>query len=294
MKLEKFANGMKFNFLKTVFYTEKEGYILSLSADANEMFYLTVVSDNTISKETLKVVKGSYKGVRLASTNIFNDTVVANLPYSLMYSEKYLGKCSAAIDKLVNGLKEANIKQYKKCAMCKEDCEELGMLRGKVVYLHQECGEKLKDTLLQNVNQELSNNTPRGKSILFSLVLAFVGIVPSIIILFGFSYMFALLFALPAFLAFWGYKKGGAKVDGVATGCAIGFSFLSLVVYIFLYIGALMALFECGFGDLAAATEGAFIVDIVKMLIFWAIGVAFTFKYITNTSSKRKKEIERM
>ena len=178
--------------------------------------------------------------------------------------------------------------------MCKEDCEELGMLRGKVVYLHQECGEKLKDTLLQNVNQELSNNTPRGKSILFSLVLAFVGIVPSIIILFGFSYMFALLFALPAFLAFWGYKKGGAKVDGVATGCAIGFSFLSLVVYIFLYIGALMAAFECGLGDLAAATEGAFIVDIVKMLIFWAIGVAFTFKYITNTSSKRKKEIERM
>ena len=294
MKIEKFANALKFDFLKTVFYKQKGGYILSLSSDANEMFYLTVVSNRVITKEDLKVVKGSYKKVRLTSTNIPNDTIIAIMPYSVFYSDKYINKCDDEINNFINGLKEANISQFNKCAVCKEDCEELGMLRGKVVYLHEECGAKLKETLLENVNAELQNNVPRGKSIILSLILAFVGIIPSVIILFGFSYMFALLFALPAFLAFWGYKKGGAKVDGVATGCAIGFSFLSVVFYICLYLVALMGAYECSLGELVTASKGLIISDVVKMLLFYGIGVAITFKYITNTSSKRKKEIEKM
>ena len=101
--------------------------------------------------------------------------------------------------------------------------------------------------------REIEKENANIKRLPISIVLAFigavVGIIPSVISMFGFGYLFALLFAICPIASFFGYKLGKAPLRWYATLIA---AVCSLVI---------TALVVIGFGALIAQAANATLAD---------------------------------
>ena len=290
MKVNELGQALGFNNSKGNYYINKGGYLLSLVQGDNGICLLASVFDRTITKADEKIFKLAKKSNGLRSLHILNDTVVLILPFAFKVNEKVLEKINVVIDEFVAAASEAGLEQSKKCVICGEETEEVNAINGLFEYAHDECTNNLKENLLKQIDNEMNTNTERGKSIIFSLSMALIGIIPTIIVLFLFSYIFGLLFAIPPMAAFWGYKKGGAVLDKVATTCAVAFSFLATLMVSFMYVSTVSTLGEISFAESVSLC----IPDIVSFVIFWGLGILISVKYISNTINKRRKDIEKL
>ena len=125
---------------------------------------------------------------------------------------------------------------------------------------------------------------------ILALIGAVIGLIPSLISMFGFGYLIGILFALCPVASFFGYKLGKAPLRWYASVTA---AVCSLIV---------TALSIIGFGALIAATANATLADafrdpelglgvlLAQALFFDILGIAIAWGYITKIGSNKVKK----
>lgn len=293
MNYKKEAEALGFSLVNNTYCMKRKGYAISLFI-ANTAFYKIVLNES-ITKEQLNKIREAKKGCALNTTFKKDDSILVPISSILRTSQKFVQKCENNLLKVIDVLISEELKQSKICSECGEEVENIVGYNGIACYMHKECFEKIKEKLKAEYQEELqSNENQRSMSIMLCFLGAIVGVIPSAIALLGFAYLFALLFALVPLAAFYGYKLGKGPLDKTASICSIAFSFISVAIVFLIYVVSVANMVGVTVGELYNASPEAFFIDGGQILLFWALGVFVSYKAITNTTSKKLKDIEKM
>lgn len=215
------------------------------------------------------------------------------LPYAIKYSDKQFEKCENALNTFVAYLKSIDLQTSNKCVICGEEAEN-DSFSNLYVPVHQECINSLKKEAEENIAEENKNLVNLPKSIILAFIGAFVGAIPTFISIMGFNYMIALLYALIPLASFFGYKLGKAPKRWYATLIVIVLS-VGVAVGFDVYLYSIFASFNnMTLLDFIRENPSNFFADIFQSIIFIALGVWISWKYISNTVDNTKKNINKL
>ena len=280
----------------TTVYGEINEYHFSLNLipyGNTQVWQLTMLLDKPLTADTQYNLKKIHKiNIQYSALNITPTyqavayNIVLNLPMS---KEKQVNYFNNLMTTLTNTLEKEEIKNIEACGLCgikKTDEEaEYTVYKGLYIKLHKSCAEAKYEEEKREIEKENANIKRLPISIVLAFIGAVVGIIPSVISMFGFGYLFALLFAICPIASFFGYKLGKAPLRWYATLIA---AVCSLVI---------TALVVIGFGALIAQAANATLADafndpelgltglLVQALLFDGLGILCSLGVISKIRS---------
>ncbi len=258
-----------------------------------QIWQLTMVLDNTLSTDVQLNLKKVHKiNIQYSALNITSSykTIVYNIVLQLPISkEKQLNYFNNLLTTLTNALAKEEIKNAEKCCLCGVDNQyeepSYHVYKGLYVNLHQSCVDAAYEEQQREIEKENKNIKNLPLSIILAAVGAIVGIIPSAISIFGFGWLFGLLFAICPVCSFFGYKLGKAPLRWYSTLIAAVCSLLATAGLIILagYLVALAANVSLKevFNDAELGLGGL----LAQALLFDVIGIGCAWGYITKTKS---------
>ena len=162
---------------------------------------------------------------------------------------------------------------------------EYTVYKGLYVKLHKSCIEAAYEEQRREIEKENKNIKRLPISIILAFVGAVIGIVPSIISIFGFGYLFAILFAISPIASFFGYKLGKAPLRWYATLIAAVCSLIVTVLLVLCYGSLIANLAQATLAEVFKDPEVGLVGFLVQALLFDIIGIACAFGYISKTRS---------
>lgn len=280
----------------TTVYGEFNDYHFSINLipyGNTQVWQLTMLLDKPLSTEVQTNLKKTHKiNIQYTALDITPTyqviayNIILNMPMS---KEKQVNYFNNLITTLTNALANEEIKNGDACGLCgiektDEDAEYV-VYKGLYLKLHKSCIEAAYEEERREIEKENANIKKLPLSIVLAFIGAVVGIIPSVIAMFGFGYLFALLFAICPIASFFGYKLGKAPLRWYATLIA---AVCSLVV---------TALIVIGFGAVVAQAANATLADafndpelgltglLVQALLFDGLGILCALGVISKTRS---------
>lgn len=277
---------------------EHEGYRYSYSETGNGyvkmkglLFTFPYSLNNDIRKRVQKLIGKTSVGLQKFA--LTSDSLFVMFPFrslKLRNDEAYNNECLRIRDAAVSAFRTIGLEQPKKCFLCGRTEEEDMMLKpykGFYVPVHQKCAEELVSYTINQLSKEKPGNLPL--SIILAIVGGFVGLIPTIILIFAIQTIFALLYALIPLGAAFGYKLGKAPRNKAMIITIIGVSLLIVMGYDFLIWSMASG---STIQELLANSD--FISEAGTSLLFLAIGIYISWKYITATSEKEINEVRKL
>ena len=296
MKLQELANKLNFTELNNCFY-QTYGQITGSLIEVDFNINCPAVSfyyDKPFTKDELKEIK-KHSSKNVVYHNKFANGVllILTLPLGISLSDKYVEKCRGVIDTFVSFLASKEYITSNKCIICGEESSynSYGLL---YLPVHEECKNTVKEVAQKSVEEENKNVSNLPKSIILAFIGAVVGLIPSVISIFGFGMMYALLYALIPLCSFFGYKLGKAPKRWYATAIVVGLSVIVAVGLDVSLYNLIAAAEGISLAEYIALYSADFIRDILMSVLFIALGVWFSWKYISNTADNRNKEASKL
>lgn len=258
-----------------------------------QVWQLTLLLDKTLSTDTQTNLKKTHKiNIQYTALDITPTyqvvayNLILNMPMS---KEKQVNYFNNLMTTLTNALANEGINNIQSCALCgvnKEDEDvEYTVYKGLYVKLHKSCIEAAYEEQRREIEKENKNIKRLPISIILAFVGAVIGIVPSIISIFGFGYLFAILFAISPIASFFGYKLGKAPLRWYATLIAAVCSLIVTVLLVLCYGSLIANLAQATLAEVFKDPEVGLVGFLVQALLFDIIGIACAFGYISKTRS---------
>ncbi len=258
-----------------------------------QVWQLTLLLDKTLSTDTQTNLKKTHK-INIQYTALDITPTYQAVAYNLilnmpMSKEKQVNYFNNLMTTLTNTLANEGINNIQSCALCgvnKEDEDiEYTVYKGLYVKLHKSCIEAAYEEQRREIEKENKNIKRLPISIILAFVGAVIGIVPSIISIFGFGYLFAILFAISPIASFFGYKLGKAPLRWYATLIAAVCSLIVTVLLVLCYGSLIATLAQATLAEVFKDPEVGLVGFLVQALLFDIIGIACAFGYISKTRS---------
>lgn len=258
-----------------------------------QVWQLTLLLDKTLSTDTQTNLKKTHK-INIQYTALDITLTYQAVAYNLilnmpMSKEKQVNYFNNLMTTLTNALTNEGINNIQSCALCgvnKEDEDvEYTVYKGLYVKLHKSCIEAAYEEQRREIEKENKNIKRLPISIILAFVGAVIGIVPSIISIFGFGYLFAILFAISPIASFFGYKLGKAPLRWYATLIAAVCSLIVTVLLVLCYGSLIANLAQATLAEVFKDPEVGLVGFLVQALLFDIIGIACAFGYISKTRS---------
>ena len=261
------------------------------------VWQLTMILNKTLSADAeynlkkIHKINIHYSGIDITPTK---QAVAYNVLLSFPLSnDKKVNYFNNLLLTLTNALAKEEITHCDDCILCgttKDDELEYHVYKGLYVKLHKSCIDASYEAERRQIELENKNIKRLPISMILALIGAVIGLIPSLISMFGFGYLIGILFALCPVASFFGYKLGKAPLRWYASVTA---AVCSLIV---------TALSIIGFGALIAATANATLADafsdpelglgvlLAQALFFDILGIAIAWGYITKIGSNKVKK----
>jgi len=298
MKIELLAESLGFKQTNGAYVRTFSGYEASLVMYKFPGSYVKLpmvifAFSKSIDKESIKKiakVAGLKKSAIRESVALKENAVLTHARF------KDKEKFEAHIEKLITVFKELNLRTLDYCPYCgNEDTDSYRLIKGVPIRVHDECVKNFVHNVTTHLETTGSSKKNLLKSILYALIGGFIGLLPSIIILSLTSYYSAWLFLIIPFMAFKGFKMGGAQPGSYVMFIITAISFL-LAPGFMLYAYIDVAVFnELTFSQALQidAFRSDFIKDMGMTVLFTAIAVAVSWKSIyKQTHGQIKKDIQ--
>ena len=258
-----------------------------------QVWQLTLLLDKTLSTDKQTNLKKTHK-INIQYTALDITPTYQAVAYNLilnmpMSKEKQVNYFNNLMTTLTNALANEGINNIQSCALCgvnKEDEDvEYTVYKGLYAKLHKSCIEAAYEEQRREIEKENKNMKKLPISIILAFVGAVIGIVPSIISIFGFGYLVAVLFAISPIASFFGYKLGKAPLRWYATLIAAVCSLIVTVLLVLCYGSLIANLAQATLAEVFKDPEVGLVGFLVQALLFDIIGIACAFGYISKTRS---------
>lgn len=257
------------------------------------VWQLTMLLDKTLSTDTQTNLKKTHKiNIQYTALDITPTyqavayNIVLNMPMS---KEKQVNYFNNLITTLTNMLANEGINNIENCGLCgvtKEDEDvEYAVYKGLYIKLHKSCIEAAYEEQRREIEKENKNIKRLPISIILAFLGAVVGIIPSVISIFGFGWLFGILFAICPIASFFGYKLGKAPLRWYATLIAAICSLIVTALVIILFGLLVAAAANATLQEVFADSELGLGALLGQALLFDIVGIACAFGYISKTRS---------
>ena len=262
------------------------------------VWQLTMLLNKTLSTDSQANLKKTHKiniqytGLDITPTyQLVAYNIVLNMPMS---KEKQVIYFNNLMTTLTNALEKEDIKNNEQCGLCgthKEDEDlEYYVYKGLYINLHKSCIDAAYEEQRREIEKENKNIKRLPISIFLALIGAVIGIIPSIISIFGFGWLFGLLFAICPIASFFGYKLGKAPLRWYATLIAAVCS-LAVTAAVIIGFGCVLAVAaNATLGDVFADPELGLGSLLGQALLFDVIGIGCAWGYISKTTGNKVKK----
>lgn len=289
MKLNTVATKLGFERENEAYYQEKNGYRYFLVSYKMPGAFVAlpmimIVFTQSIDKETLvKIRKNS------GAKAFYQDSVVlSNNALLVVAPLKNAAKFNPFMEKLTQTFQTVGLKSLEHCPFCEEiEDTKPRLVKGASVHVHDACVKQYVDRL----SHELTVNAGDGylKSVMLAFVGGFVGLIPSILILFAVGFYSAWLFMLIPFGAFYGYKLGNAPRTKIVLPLIAFIALLFGPGFMFYVYLDLAWYFEVSMALMLTDSEilAAFVSDMVASVLFSLIAIFVSYRYIYNQTNAK-------
>lgn len=276
--------------------------ISSLKIMFMEQYYLTIILAESMSQDKFKELKkyAGATGLFLSSAGNFNNNV---LNVYIRNVDKTLDK----FNKVVTFLEENKLETLKTDIFGSnkeiDDYREVSVKYMRTNYylnlvipVNKESVSKIYETEKEVLDKEDLENNNITSGILFAILGAFIGTIPSIVV-YHIGYILWPLYLIVPFLAFLFYKIGKGPQKGYVP-YLIGTISVVVSILALLYTWYSMAvLLDTTISDLFASEEirEGMIKDLTFVLIGNLVGIFSMYKYIqSKTTSGKRKDLENL
>lgn len=247
-----------------------------------------------LTKEDIKAIRkvSGMTMIRVESIALKSNSLFVLVKQGLKSSEKHI----QFLEKLVQVFKERGLHPLNHCPFCgKEETDSFRMIKGVPVKLHDECAKKFYLEVATQVEREERSNENMGKSLVYAVLGAIIGTIPTLITIFAFQYMIALLYALIPLASFYGYKYGNAARKSWVPAFV---SIISLIIVVGMNLGLYYTIAvaeSVTFSEALMVDEfkRALLSDLGTSVLFLGIGIAIAWKKMySQTTQAIKKDYE--
>jgi cation transport ATPase len=293
MDILKYATKLEMDTTSTVPFMMVDGYKVQLStmkAGFVKQIALVIVVDRKLEKEDIKRLTKAYGLRALIIQNVGLKNNAIFLPIGQNAKKE---KIQTNLLKITSVLKSLDIKNLAHCPFCgkNEDLDTKKIVKGVEVEIHQACATEFIEHAEKNLDQH--EDKPYVLGILFAIFGAFVGMIPSAIVLFQFGIISAWLFIIIPVASFYFYKKSRSPKTMIAV---LVVSIISVIVALFLgFLHYLLIAISYGqtFSELMVDNATLFYTDLAMIFFFAVVGVALSWRLLyKDTSSAARKELE--
>ena len=270
-------------------------YVSNVSVDTFiKVPMMMFVFERKLTKEDIHAIRkaAGMTQIRFESIVLENNAVLIMFRYGLKSSEKHLNY----LGKMTDVFKSLGLKNLNHCPFCgKEDTDSTRNIKGALVKVHNHCATDFYQQVSEHIEIQEQSNVHMGKSLVYALFGAVIGAIPTVITIFGFQYMFALLFALIPLASFYGYKYGGAPRKSWVPIAVSVFSLLIVFGMIYVLYSAIAVAEGLTFDEAMTVSEfsAAFFKDLGTSVLFLAIGVWISWRQMyRQTTAAIKKNFE--
>lgn len=299
MKLELLAEKLGFQQKEGTFVRTFSGYEASLVMYKVPGSYVKIpmvlfVLNKSIDKEDTKAIMKASKlrGIFKESVALKDNAILIQPRFN--NNEKF----DAYVNKIVSTFEDLRLKQLDYCPYCGEgETDSKRILKGAIIHVHDRCVKDFVEKVSTHLETVGNSKENLLKSIIFALIGGFIGLLPSIIILFATGFYSAWLFLLIPFAAFYGFKKGGAQRGSYVMVIIALISFILAPGFMAFAYYSMAIVNELTFAEALAIDEfrADFVTDMIMSVVFTALAVFFSWKKIyTQTHGQIKKDISEL
>lgn len=298
-----FFESLAFESNKGVLIGEHKGYTYSYTKYAMGYASFDAISiylGEQASKEVRKAItKRTKLPVYMSNYLSKQDTLIIVFPKKAPKQEiNKLNFFIAIRNDVFNILAENGYYPINKCVVCNQTQDEEPVRkvhRNLHVLMHEECA---KDTS-SHVRQEVIEDEGRSELLMGSILLALfgclIGMIPIVILLFGAQTYLGILYFIPPFAAFYGYKLGKAPRNNSMIATVVIICFLVVIAFEYMQWVFIAEYEEVSLSVLFAHPEvvAQAIRDFLFSFMFMGIGISVAWRYMMGKTNKsRIKEIE--
>lgn len=258
-----------------------------------QVWQVTMLLDKTLSTDTqynlkkIHKINIQYNAVDVTPTyQSIAYNIVLNMPMS---KEKQVNYFNNLMTTLTNALANEEIKNSENCGLCGveklDEDAEFTIYKGLNIKLHKSCIEAAYEEERREIEKENANIKRLPISIVLAFLGAVVGIIPSIISMYGFGYLFALLFAICPIASFFGYKLGKAPLRWYATAIAAVFSLIVTALTIIIPAALVAQAANATLADVFNDPELGLTGTLLQALLFDGLGILCSFGVISKIRS---------
>ena len=282
----------------TTVYGEMNDYHYSINLvpyGNAQIWQVTMLLNKALSAETGLYLKKTHK-INIQYTwlditptyQLVAYNIILNMPMS---KEKQFNYFNNLMTTLTNTLLKEEITNNERCGLCggeKAD-EELDfyVYKGLYIKLHKSCIDAAYEEQKREIEKENKNLKKLPISIILAFIGAVVGIIPSIISIFGFGWLFGLLFAISPVASFFGYKLGKAPLRWYATLIAAVCSLIVTALLVVFYAYLLSVVGDVTIAEVFADPEAGVGGFLAQALLFDVIGIGCAWGYISKIGSNK-------
>lgn len=300
MKLDSLAARFSMSMEQGVPVSTVNGYrvqVIQFYVDAFvKVPMMCFVFERALSKDEIKTIQKAIgmTAIRVESVGLNNNAIIIPFRKGTKPSEKH----DAYIKKVTDAYHALGLKDLAHCPFCgNEDSDSTRIIKGVIVPVHDACAKELYQQITSHVEELEKSNKGMGKSVLYAIIGAVVGAIPTFVSIVFFQYMLAILYALIPLASFYGYKYGGAPKKSYVP-VMISIISLGIVVGMMVWLYASIAAAE-GFtlGDAMAVQEfsASFYSDMLTSVLFLAIGVFISWRQMyKQTTAAIKKNYQNL
>lgn len=302
MKNEKIVEAFKLEEKNGQLVGEHRGYLYSFTkytVGSIAVDALCVVVDGVTSLAVLKTIRKATKSVVYVDTyQKRGDTLLIVLPKkSKVKHMDDVAYFAQLRDNIFETLKEQNLLPLSKCVLCDKDKEEdvQCITHGnKYVTMHESCKKEYINKVKETVETEKNKNDLVMGSVLFAIIGAIIGMIPLAFLLFATGSYYGILYALVPLASFFGYKLGKAPRTKGTIVLVVVLSLIMVIAFEYLQWNMIALAEEITFTQLFAieGVKEQAIEDFLFSLLFMAVGIWISWKYISQTTESKLEDIK--
>ena len=299
MKLEQMAGNLNFQQKDGIFTRTFSGYeatfvVYKVPGSYVKIPMVMFVLNKSIDKEDTKMI------IKKAKLRSFIKESVALKDNAILIIPRFknIEKFDSYMNQLVTILQDLRYKQLDYCPYCGEaETDSVRIIKGATVHVHDKCVKDFVEKVTTHLETVGSSKKNLLKSIIFAIIGGFVGLLPSIIILFAVGFYSAWLFLIIPFAAFYGFKKGGAQRGSYVMVIIAVISLIYAPGFMFYAYYDLAFINELTFSEALAIDDFriGFIKDMLVTCLFTALAISFSWKTIfKQTHGQIKRDIKEL
>lgn len=297
MNLEKIAARLGFREQSGVFVVNYKGYEVTLTSYKVPgalvgLPMLMFVFNQPLDKSQRKVIakQSGLKGFVPESVGLMDNAFLSQANF------KDQEKLNRYLDQMTEVFQSLGLKTLDYCPYCGQyETDGTRNIKGSIIHVHETCVKNFIDQVETHLETKGQSKEFMVKSLLYAVIGGFIGLIPSIIVLFATGFYSAWLFMIIPFAAFYGFKKGGAQKGSYVM---IFIAVISLILapgFMFYIYYADAMFYEVPFSEYLAVEEirGYFVRDMIMSVLFTIISLSVAWKSIyKQTHGQIKKDLQ--